>query len=371
MDDMSIRTHISALIFTVLSFAPVAVSAQEIILENTTTVRAEVVEIISRSKEIVPGTEVSTAVQELEAKILEGESKGLVVTFRNDFQQLEAGDRFFLNKTESDDGAVLYSVKDVERRPAIIGFIILFTVVIIAFGGFQGVRSLFSLVASFFVIAKILLPGLLAGYPPVLLSTIVAMFVLCFAIYITHGFNKESTAAFLGTVAAVVFTGILATFAISTLHLSGFESEESVYLNLSTNGALNISGLLLGSIIIGVLGVLDDVAITQVSVVRELYHLDPTLSKSSVYAKALRVGKEHVGALVNTLALAYTGASLPLLLLFSTGNTSVSLALNYEVFATEIVRTIVGSIGLIMTVPIVTALAVYMLAPKSAEGLKV
>ncbi len=345
-------------------FIPIFGHAQELAVDESKVVRAEVVEVRNERKEMVPGTGVEVVMQDVVAEILEADHKGERVTFTNDFIALEKGERFFLNMTQASDGAVLYSVRDIDRRLAIAAFVALFVAVIVFFGGVQGIRSLLSLVGSFWIIAYVLLPGLLAGHSPVLLSTVVATAILFVAIYVTHGFNRESTAAFVGTIIAIVFTGILASCAIAAMRLSGLESDESVYLNLSTQGALNISGLLLGSIIIGALGVLDDVAITQVSVVRELYHTAPHLEKKEVYAKALRVGKEHVGAVVNTLALAYTGASLPLLLLFSTGTTSIAVALNYEVFATEVARTVVGSIGLIMTVPIVTALAVFMLAPR-------
>ena len=341
---------------------PGAARGQELMTEQSNLLRARVVEVVRQERRLIPGTQVEATYQVITAQVIDGPQAGMRIELENDRMILKAGDVFFANRFVASD-EITYSVQDLERRPQLILFVVLFVCVIVVFGGVQGVRSLVSLAGSLLVIAYILLPGILGGYSPVLLSTGVATIVLCVAIYFTHGFNKESTAAFLGTVLSVVCTGLLASFAISYAHLSGFDSDESVYLNLSTNGTLNISGLLLGSIMIGVLGVLDDVAITQVSVVRELYHTAPHLGKRELYTKAIRVGKEHVGALVNTLALAYTGASLPLLLLFSRGTTSASVALNYEVFATEIIRTIVGSIGLVLTVPVVTILAVYMLAP--------
>lgn len=158
----------------------------------------------------------------------------------------------------------------------------------------------------------------------------------------------------------VVATGILAYIGVEAANLTGFASDEAVYLNFNTPG-LNFSGLLLGGIIIGALGVLDDIAVTQAAVVSELYGSSPNISRKEAYKRALRVGKEHVGALVNTLALAYTGAALPLLLLFSTSDSTVSSIINQEVFATEIIRTITGSIGLILTVPFTTLLAVFFL----------
>lgn len=167
--------------------------------------------------------------------------------------------------------------------------------------------------------------------------------------------------AFTGTVMAVILTGVLAYLGVELASLSGFASDEAVYLNFNTRGTLDFAGLLLGGIMIGVLGVLDDITITQAAIVSELYNSASHLSRKEVYMKAIRVGKEHVGALVNTLALAYTGASLPLLLLFSTSDSSMGSIINQEIFATEIIRTTVGSIGLVLTVPITTLLAVYLL----------
>jgi len=160
---------------------------------------------------------------------------------------------------------------------------------------------------------------------------------------------------------AVFLTGLFAVVAVKMTSLSGFSADESMYLNLNTKGTLDFTGLLLGAIIVGVLGVLDDIAVTQAAVVSELYDSNPQMSKGEAYARALRIGREHVGALVNTLVLAYTGASLPILLYFQVSKMSFSSAVNLEIFATEIVRAIVGSIGLILTVPIVTLLAVFYL----------
>lgn len=257
-------------------------------------------------------------------------------------------------------GETLYSVHDVDRRSSLIFFTVLFVLVILLIGGKQGARSLISLLGSIFVIVYILLPSLLSGYPPVLTSVVLASLILTIAILTTHGFNRPAFIALFGTITSVGLTGILAYLGVTLSALSGFAVDEAVYLNFNNPG-LDFQGLLLGGIIIGILGVLDDVSITQTAVVSELFHSEPEASRERIYKKALRVGREHVGALVNTLALAYTGASLPLLLLFTATESSVGLTFNQEIFATEIIRTLIGSIGLILTVPITTLLAVYFL----------
>lgn len=340
---------------------PFSIHAQEVHQDVQGIWRAKVIEVLKQEQKIIPGTDTQSTYQTITAKLLDGERAGDVITIENDFLTLKKGDTFFLFYTVDINGRELYSVRDIDRRAILLFFVAIFMVTILIFGGMQGLRSLLSLAGSFFVILYLLVPSLLKGYPPVLTSIVIAAIILFFAIYITHGFNRESSVAFLGTVSAVILTGILAYSAVHFTRLSGFASEEAVYLNLNTRGALNFAGLFLGGVMIGVLGVLDDIAVTQAAVVTELYHSAPHLSRREVYRKALRIGKEHVGALVNTLALAYTGASLPLLLLFSTSDSSLSSILNQEIFASEIIRTVVGSIGLILTVPITTLLAVTML----------
>ncbi len=188
--------------------------------------------------------------------------------------------------------------------------------------------------------------------------------------YITHGFNRITHAAFLGTIVTVAFVGFLAYLGVTMGHLSGFASHEALYLDLQTGGLLDISGLLLAAIIVGILGVLDDVSITQAATVRELRKAAPQLSRLEIYRRALAVGKEHIVSLVNTIALAYAGAALPLLLLLSQREESLLYLMNLEIFATEIIRTLAGSIGLIAAVPITTALAVLLLNSRTKEDEK-
>ncbi|MEK7185110.1 MAG: YibE/F family protein [Patescibacteria group bacterium] len=367
-------THRNRILFLVCAFVficalifspqnpPIPVHAAELVQDKVEIVKARVVEVLEQEKRTVPGTNVQSVYQTIRAEILEGAEKGERVEIENDFLVLEKGDRFFLQHTTSGlDGREMYAVREIDRTGIMLAFVGIFIVVVLIFSGKQGLRSLLGLAGSLFVILYVLVPSLLRGYPPVLTSIAIATVILFLAIYFTHGFNRISTVAFSGTVLAVILTGILAYLGVTLASLSGFASDEAVYLNFNTGGTLDFAGLLLGGIMIGVLGVLDDIAVTQAAVVSELYHSASHLSKKEIYKKAVRVGKEHVGALVNTLALAYTGASLPLLLLFSTSDSGFASIINQEIFATEIIRTVVGSIGLILTVPITTLLAVYLL----------
>jgi uncharacterized membrane protein len=337
------------------------VFAQEIYNEFQANWKGKVVEIVHQEMKPVVGTQTEQLFQTIHAEILEGPKKGEIITIENDYLTLKKGDKFYFNYSVFMDGTEVYGITNIVRTGQLLFLVIVFCIMVIIFGGWQGVRSLLSLVGSFFAIFYILMPGLLQGWNPVFISLLVSGGILFVAIFFTHGLNRESAVAYTGTMIAVLITVLFAVFAVHLTSLSGYAAEETVYLNFSTDGTLDFVGLLLGAIIIGVLGVLDDIAVTQAAVVSELYSTNPTITKREVYMRALRVGREHVGALVNTLILAYTGASLPLLLYMYVSPTNFISSVNSEVFATEIVRAIVGSAGLILTVPIVTLLAVFFL----------
>lgn len=337
--------------------------AQELIPDAVTTSKAKVLEVVSQERNIIPGTEVESIYQTIRAVILSGEEKGKIVTIENDYLELKEGQVFYLSHTvNSLDGTDYYAVAEVDRLPALAALGALFIGVVLIFGGRQGARGLLSLFGGFFFIAFLLLPGVLQGYSPVLVSVVVSSIIVCLGSYVTHGFTRTTTTAVLGMVVTIIATGVLAYVSIDFAELSGFSSDESIYLNFNTRGAIDFAGLLLGGILIGTLGVLYDAAIGQAVSVEELASAGQHLSRKEIYRRALRIGREHIGALVNTLAIAYVGASLPLLLLFyGFGSDTISLALNREIFATEIVRALVGSIGIVLTVPITTAIATWLL----------
>lgn len=361
------RYVVASVITLFLSLGGV-VHAQELHADIAGVWRAEVTHVGDHEEVVVPGTDVVSTRQLLDVRLLEGDRAGEVVSFENDYIQLQEGDAFYLNYIITIDGDEYYSVREVDRRGAMGILVALFVGTIILFGGWQGVRSLLSLAGSLLVITYILVPQLVAGVSPVPLSILVAGLVLFVAIFVTHGFNRRSVIAYGGTMIAVGLTGLLAYLSITSASLSGFSSDESIYLNLNTGGSLDFVGLLLAAMIVGALGVLDDIAVTQVAVVRELLAVG-SLRPREIFAKAMRVGREHVGALVNTLVLAYTGAALPLLLLFSLSESGPLAIINREIFATEIIRSLVGSMGLILTVPITTFLAVVFLRGKDAHSL--
>jgi uncharacterized membrane protein len=338
----------------------------EIVPDKVTTVKAQVLEIIKQEMKAIPGTDTQHSNQTIKLKILEGEEKGKEITVDNDYLNLKKGEVFYLRHTTGTlDGTDYYAVDEPYRLPQVFFLVGLFVLAVFIFGGIQGVRGIISLAGSFLLILYVLLPGILHGYSPLLVTIGVSSLIIIIGSYITHGFNKTTSSAVLGMVATVSLTGILAYWSVYFTRLSGFGSEEVVYLNLNANGHIDIIGLLLGGIMIGLLGVLYDVAIGQAVSVEELLRIAPHVPKKTIYQRAIRIGREHIGALVNTLAIAYVGASLPLLLLFSQSSTeSVWVTINREVFSTEIIRTMIGSIGLVLAVPITTAVSVWVLARK-------
>lgn len=340
---------------------PFVLAAQEVVPDRTQYVKAQVVEILDEYYETLPTSSAEFLVQKLRVEILRGEDRGDFVTFTNDMTPLREGNRFLLKISYDPlSGITYYTMGDFERRSILIVLFAFFITAVVWLGGRQGIRSLVSLGLSFAAIFFILIPLMLRGYSPVLVGSVVSVLILLFAIVVTHGFRRTSYIAFAGTSIAVIATGLLAWVITGIAHITGFASHEAVYLNFNTGGNLDFAGLYLAGVIIGMLGVLDDISITQVAVVRELRHALPHISARDLFVRSLRVGKEHVSALVNTLVLAYAGVALPTLLYFATSSFTGWELVNQELFASEIIRMLIGSLGLILTVPVTTLLAVLL-----------
>lgn len=351
----------------VAAVLPQTVSAQEVHQEFQETVKAEVIEILEQFERDIMGTGATTTVQELRILIEGGARKGEVVRLDNDLVVLSVGDKIFVNRLLSIDGTEYYIFKDVERRGPLLLLVLIFVGMVVWLSGWQGVRAVFSLGLSILAILFVLVPALMAGYSPALVSLGAAAVILSLTLFLTHGFKPRVVVTFFGTMGAVTLTCVIAYVWVEWMRFTGFGDDASVYLNFATGGKLDLSGLLLGGIIIGLLGVLDDVSITQASVVQELKSANPLLGFKELYTRAMRVGKDHIGSLVNTLALAYAGAALPLLLLYSFSESSMTLLINQEILAAEVVRIIVSSIGLIMAAPLTTALASWYFKDRAVD----
>jgi uncharacterized membrane protein len=252
-----------------------------------------------------------------------------------------------------------YTLYDFERRGPMLILAAVFVLVVLAFARLRGALSLVGLAISLVLVLLFVVPAILDGKSALLVAVIGSMAVALTTIPLAHGWGAKSLAALLGTAASLILTALLAVLFTDVTHLTGLSSEEAIFLQLG-NADVSLQGLLLAGMVIGALGVLDDVTISQASTVLALRRANPGMHFRRLFGLALEVGRDHVSATVNTLVLAYVGASLPILLLFSAADLGVGDALNLEVVAKEVVATLVGSIGLIAAVPMTTGLAALL-----------
>jgi uncharacterized membrane protein len=235
-----------------------------------------------------------------------------------------------------------------------------FAVVVVAFGRWKGVRALLGLAASLLILVAFVVPSLLRDNPAVWVALAGTVAIAVVSLYLAHGFDFTTTVALGGTLVALLVTTVIALLAASATNLTGLGDEDAQVLRITAE-SLDLRGLLVAGIVVGALGVLDDVTVTQVSTVAALRRANPEMGPRALYSEAVRVGRDHIASTVNTLVLAYAGAALPLVLLFAQGSAPVSRILTGEVVAVEIIRMLVGSIGLVLSVPITTALAAVTL----------
>jgi uncharacterized membrane protein len=252
-----------------------------------------------------------------------------------------------------------YSFSDFERRTPMLGLVVMFAALVLLTGRWQGFRALLGLCGSLGVVVFFIVPAILDGRSPTAVAFVGALAIMLITLPLAHGAGPKTIAASLGTAASLSLTLVLGYFFIDLTHLSGVSSEEAVYLR-ATQGDLSLRGLLLAGMVIAALGVLDDLTVSQSSTVMALRRANPDLGFGSLFRSAVTVGHDHIAATVNTLVLAYAGASLPVLLIFSLADTPFSDAINSEAVAEALVATLVGSIGLLAAVPITTALAALL-----------
>ena len=300
--------------------------------------------------------------------LLEGPDAGTVLALPEINLQIQRG----VPEFEPGDEVVLgfipgtntYFYEDQARQTPLVALAALFAVIVIAFGRARGLLALFAMAVTLVVLVGFVAPSVLDGNDPVLVALVAATLIAFVSLFLTHGFSPTTAIALAGTLFALGLTFVLSWVFFELAGFTGFASSEALVLPV-LNEDIRLSSLLLGGAIIGALGALDDVAVTQVSLVSELRRGNPDMPSSRLITSGLSVGRDHIAATVNTLLLAYAGASLPLLLLFAASEQSLSQVANSEVIAIEIVRTLTGSIGLIGAVPLTTALAASILPPAS------
>jgi len=274
-----------------------------------------------------------------------------------------AGQRVQLAVLEQPGQPPYYNIRDLERTRPMLLLVALFVLAVVAFGRWQGVRSLLGLGLSFLVIVGFVVPAILRGRSPVPVALVGAMAIMLVSLYLAHGPGRKTTAAVVGTALALGLTAALAAAFVGVAALTGLASEDALNASFAVGG-LSLRGLLLAGIILGGLGVLDDVTVSQASLVFELRRADPAAGFGELVRGALSVGRDHVAATVNTLFLAYVGASLPLLVLFVTSGDAFGTVATAEAVAVEVVRTLCGSVGLIAAVPLTTVLAAALAPPE-------
>jgi uncharacterized membrane protein len=333
--------------------------------------KGEVLEILS--DEVVDAGDSQVRIQKVKVKILSGPEKDRVMEIENSGvfsvnggNGVKKGDKILVYKITSPEGNLNYYIADIYRLPAIITAILVFFAIAIVFARWKGFTSIIGLAISILVIAKFVVPQIIAGRNPILISLLGALIIALLSIYLSHGFKKRTTVALVSTLITLSLSGFLAYIFVSSARLFGLGSEEAFYLQFGVLGSLNLQGLLLGGIILGALGVLDDITTAQSAAVEELKLANPSFDRKELYKRGISIGREHIASLVNTLFLAYAGAALPLFLFFTTINTTQPLwvTLNSEFIAEEIIRTLVGSIALILAVPITTLLAALTFSRK-------
>ncbi len=260
-------------------------------------------------------------------------------------------DRVLVNMTGEE-----YIITDFVRKDSLILLSIIFVIFLVIIAKWKGLSSLLGMIFTFFVVFTFILPKLLAGNNPILIAVGASLVIIPVSFYLAHGINKKTTIAIISSIISLIITAVLASIFTQIGHLTGLSSEEAGMLSID-RGNLNMKGILLAGIVIGALGVLDDITISQAAIVDELANTAKLTKVKDLYSRSMVIGKDHITSMVNTLVLAYAGASLPLLLIFTNNPHPFSEIINYELIAEEIIRTLVGSIGLILAVPITTIIA--------------
>ncbi len=327
-------------------------------LVDATVVAAPVVACPSA----LPG--LSLTCRDVTARLDSGPEKGqtavLDITEGPDQPTLRAGDRIVLGRAADPGGDVAYYFSDYQRRTPLLLLGALFAAAVVGLARWRGALALVGLGISLLVLVRFVLPAILAGESALAVAVVGASLIAMVIIYLAHGVSARTTTAVLGTLLSLGLTAVLAVVFVELTQLTGLSSEEGTYLRGLLGGQVNLRGLLLGGIVIGALGVLNDVTITQASAVWEIYLANPSTSARDLYRSAMRIGRDHIASTVDTLVLAYAGAALPLFVVFTVAGRGLGDVITGEVVAAEVVQTLIGSLGLVAAVPVTTGLAAVL-----------
>jgi uncharacterized membrane protein len=313
--------------------------------------------------------------QVMHVEVLDGDYKGMTFQIdygkrqlRNDSFRFTPGDQVYILVDKTPNNQLDAYYVDYVRSKQLIILLAAFVLSLLIMGRWKGLGSLVALCFSMVVIINYVIPHILSGEDPVKVSLIGSVILLTVTLYLTYGWNLKTHASVLSIMFSLLLTGALSLLFVSLARLTGYGDENATYLMQMSSIQIDPRGLLLGGMIIGALGVLDDLVTSQSAAVVEIHDANPALGFRTTFQKAMRIGQDHVAATVNTLVMAYTGASLPLLLIFTLGNGSYTYFINSEFLAEEIVRTLVGSLGLIAAVPISTLIATALIVNQEQLG---
>jgi len=329
------------------------------------TMEGRVVQVLS--EEQLSGSEPAQPVQQVLVEITQGSQQGKIIqiehggaTVTAESRRVRAGDRVLVEYSRGPAGEYYY-ISDFVRLPSLLVLALIFAAAAMVVGRWVGLRSLISMGSSVLVIALFILPLLGDGRNPVLVCIAGALLLMAPSLYLIYGWNWKTHSALLGITVSLIATSLLAVLFGHWSRLTGFGSDEAAFLVTSAQAQIDMRGLALGGIILGTLGVLDDVTIGQASAILELKRANPTLAWQGLFRHAMTIGRDHIASMINTLMMAYVGAALPLFLLLSISGAPLTQTLNREFLAEEIVRTLIGSLGLILAVPITSLIASFLI----------
>jgi uncharacterized membrane protein len=303
-------------------------------------------------------------IQRLRVEDESGELKE--VTFGDEFQPLNSlqkkseGQRVILVSQPDFEGNIRTDIADAYRLPTVLWLFILFSIVVVWVGKKKGLFSIVGLVLTYVILLQFIVPQILSGADPIMVSLFGSLLIGSATMYLSHGYNLKSHIALGSMMLSLTVVAVLSYLSVKGAYLFGMGAEEAYFLQLGETATINLQGLLLGGIMLGALGVLDDVTVSQTSVVFQLRQAKKNINFGELYARGIEVGRDHVASLVNTLVLAYAGANMPLFLLFTIfDEVPTWVSLNSEVVVEEVIRTLTGSIGLVLAVPLTTLVATW------------
>jgi len=362
--------------FTVIMMMTSVVQAQELENEN---IKAKVLKITDDRVEENKSVGLSNRIQEMRVELLNGSNKGEIINVENNISLemaynmiIEEGDEVILQIERDEQGNITNTyVAEFVRDKYLLYIFIIFVIIIVLIGGFKGLKSLLSLIITAFLIIKIMIPAILEGKSPVLMSVIVAVISTILTIILISGINKKAIAAICGTSGGVISAGIIASLFMGKANLTGLSLGETQMLSVIPQGTVfDFKGLLFAGIILGALGAAMDVSISIASSLNEIKVANSLMTRNQLFKAGMNVGKDIMGTMTNTLILAYAGASLNLMILFLAYEMPLSKIMNMDMIASEVVRALAGTIGLMFTIPLTAIIAAYLNTNKDYYDIK-